>query len=81
MKQKQKEKDLICSNCGNVYPIKHYRNITKIKGFKYVFCFKCMQMTRHQQVESLDLYKEYLKNKNIEEYSKKDKILSKVLKY
>lgn len=81
MKKKEKEKDLICSNCGSVYPIKYFRNITKIKGFKYAYCFKCMKMTRHQQIEALDLYKEALKRKDPEEFTKKDKILSRVIKY
>lgn len=80
MDKKVKEKDLVCSKCGYVYPFKYYRNITKIKGFKYLYCFKCKQMTRHQQIEAIDLYKESLENKLPEEYSTKDKILRKVLK-
>jgi len=80
MKKKTKETDLICSNCGNVYPIKYNRQITKIKGFKYAYCFRCMKMTRHQEIISLDLYKKELESKNEEEYTKKDKILSKVIK-
>lgn len=81
MKKKQKEKDLICSECGEKYPIKYNKNITKIKGFKYTYCFTCKKMTRHQQIDALDLYKAELKNKLPEEYTKKDKILRKVLKY
>ena len=37
-------------------------------------------MTRHQEIISLDLYKKELESKNEEEYTKKDKILSKVIK-
>ncbi len=80
MNKKTKETDLICSNCGYIYPIKYNRNITKICGFKYAYCFRCSQMTRHQQTEALDLYKKTLENKPLEEYTKKDKILSRVLK-
>lgn len=35
MNKKVKEKDLICSNCGMIYPLKVIRGeIVKIHGFK-----------------------------------------------
>ncbi len=80
MKKKEKERDLVCSECGSIYPIKYYRNIVKIKGFKYAYCFKCQEMTRHQSITPVDLYKKELESKLPDEYSTKDKILSKVLK-
>ncbi len=80
MKKHQKDKDLICSICGYVYPIKTAKKITKIKGFKYCYCFRCKQITKHQTIDTYDLYLEELKNKTEEELTKKDKILKRALK-
>ena len=62
-----KEKDLICSECGYVYPIKSNRNFVKIKGFKYVYCFRCGEFTKHQTIDSVEM-------------SGKDRICKKLLK-
>ena len=72
--------DLICSLCGYVYPIKTNRNVQKIKGFKYAYCFNCQKITRHQSVKDADIYKSELERKSPEEYSAKDKILKRALK-
>lgn len=75
-----KEKDLICSNCANVYPLKVVRGkIIKIHGFKYAFCFKCRMITRHQTIDSYDLYIKELESKDESEYTGKDKVLAKHL--
>jgi hypothetical protein len=75
-----KEKDLICSECGYVYPIKSNRNFVKIKGFKYVYCFRCGEFTKHQTIDSVDLYKKELETKDTLEMSGKDRICKKLLK-
>lgn len=73
MKKENKINDLICSTCGFLYPIKANREVMKIKGFKYAYCFNCRKVTRHQTVKDLDLYKSELIFKDPEEYSKKTK--------
>lgn len=75
-----KEKDLICSECGYVYPIKSNRKFVKIKGFKYVYCFECGEYTRHQTIDSIDLYKKDLETKPDIDLSGKDKICKRLLK-
>ena len=75
-----KEKDLICSECGYIYPIKNNRNFVKIRGFKYAYCFKCNGYTRHQTIDSVDLYKKDLETKPVELMSGKDKICKRLLK-
>jgi len=78
--KKVKEKDLICSNCGMVYPFKVVKgDIVKIHGFNYVYCFRCRMMVRHQVIDSFDIYIEDLKSKDEEEYSGKDRVLSRCL--
>lgn len=79
MNKKIKEKDLICSNCGMVYPLKIRENIIKIHGFKYVYCFGCKMITRHQTIDSIDLYKCELMSKDKGEYTGKDKVLARYL--
>lgn len=79
-KNKKKEKDLICSECGSIYPFKQFKHIDKIKGFKYAYCFKCKMMTRHQTIDPIDLYVCELEEKDEEELSQKDKIVMKALK-
>lgn len=75
-----KEKDLICSECGFVYPIKSNISYVKIKGFKYVYCFKCQKYTKHQTIDSVDLYIKELETKDFEEMSGKDKVCRRLLK-
>ncbi len=80
MSKKVKEKDLICGNCGMVYPLKVIRGeIVKIHGFNYAYCFKCRKFSRHQSIDSIDLYICELESKDMSDYSGKDKILSKHL--
>lgn len=79
-KNKHKEKDLICSECGSIYPFKQFKKIDKIKGFKYAYCFKCGMMTRHQTIDPIDLYKCELCSKEEDELTTKDKIVIKALK-
>ena len=75
-----KEKDFICNECGYIYPIKNYRKFVKIKGFKYVYCFSCKEFTKHQTIDSIDLYKKELETKDFLEMSGKDKICKRLLK-
>ncbi len=75
-----KEKDLICSKCGSVYQIKNNINCIKIKGFKYVYCFKCQEYTKHQTVDAIDLYKKSLETKDVNEMSGKDKVCVRLLR-
>lgn len=75
-----KEKDLLCSECGFVYPIKINIDFVKIKGFKYVYCFECQKFTKHQTIDSVDLYKKELETKNYEEMSGKDKVCRRLLR-
>jgi len=78
--KKIKEKDLICSKCGFVYPFKANVEYDKLKGFKYLYCFKCRMMTKHQTIDAIDLYKAELENKDEDELTKKDRICAKALK-
>ncbi len=78
--QTKSNNDLICSICGNIYPIKVNRQVTKIKGFKYAYCFNCQKVTRHQTVKDADIYKSELERKDPKDYTKKDKILKRALK-
>ncbi len=80
MKHKTKQKDLICSCCGYVYPLKVDIEVQKIKGFKYCYCFRCGQITKHQTIDKFDLYMADLKSKTEEELTQKDKILKKALR-
>ena len=79
MKEKIKEKELMCSECGYIYPIKTARKFVKIKGFKYCYCFRCGLLTKHQTIDPIDLYKEELKNKDYSEMTGKDKIVKKLI--
>ena len=75
-----KEKDFICSECGYVYPIKSNRKYIKIKGFKYVYCFRCGKFTKHQTIDSVDLYMKELETKDYSEMSGKDKVCQRLLR-
>ncbi len=77
--KKVKEKDIVCSECGSVYPLKS-NDFIKVHGFKYAYCFKCKMITRHQTTEPIDIYKALLESKDISEYTGKDKVLAKALK-
>lgn len=79
MKNNLKQKDLMCSECGYIYPFKEVRKYVKIKGFKYCYCFRCSQITKHQTIDPLDLYKEELKTKPYEEMTGKDKVVKKLI--
>ena len=79
MKEKIKEKELMCSECGYIYPIKTARKFVKINGFKYCYCFRCGLVTKHQTIDPIDLYKEELKNKDYSEMTGKDKIVKKLI--
>ncbi len=75
-----KEKDFMCSECGYIYPIRSNRKYVKIKGFKYVYCFKCGKFTKHQTIDSIDLYTKELETKDYSEMSGKDKICQRLLR-
>lgn len=78
--KKIKEKDLLCSECGYVYPFKQGVKYDKLKGFKYLYCFNCRKITRHQTIDAIDLYKAELESKNEDELTKKDRICARALK-
>lgn len=76
MKKKVKETDLVCSNCGSVYPLKIRGEVVKIHGFKYAYCFNCQKYTIHQTIQRVDLYIKELEVKDEIDYTGKDKVLA-----
>ena len=49
--------DLVCLNCGNVTSIQRKSNKQKkISHIKDLWCYKCLQITKHYEVRDIDKF-------------------------
>lgn len=64
MKAKIDQSDLICLKCGNITSIQRRKsNKKKTLHIKHLYCYKCMDVTRHAELIDASIFKRKLDNK------------------
>ena len=64
-----KRTELICLNCGNVFPIYRRDCCLKTQGhIKDLWCYKCQKVTKHYEVRELSRYSFYDEENELDRY-------------
>ncbi len=73
--------DLICSECGNIFPISRKANKQKKElHIKDLYCPSCKKQTKHFEMKNGDIYIKKISGKEESDRNEEEKMILRLIK-